>query len=144
MINFRPFPNILATLPGAGDASGESFIITFFCFLLFFFFMAAIFEKYKPNIGHETCVTVILGVIWSVCFYALYGNNPFLIEAYGFKDEVFFQAILPPIVFNAGFSMKRKKFFENFGNIMIFGICVTFVCFFLYSAGSYYAQKLNI
>jgi hypothetical protein len=34
--------------------------------------------------------------------------------------------------------MKRKKFFANLGNIMITGLGVTFVCFFLYSAGSYW------
>ena len=47
-------------------------------------------------------------------------------------------------MFNAGFSMKRKKFFENFGNIMIFGLVVTFVCFTLYSIGSYYVQRLGL
>lgn len=41
-------------------------------------------------------------------------------------------------MFNAGFNMKRKKFFANLGNIMITGLGVTFVCFFLYSAASYY------
>ena len=41
-------------------------------------------------------------------------------------------------MFNAGFNMKRKKFFANLGNIMITGLGVTFVCFFIYSAASYY------
>lgn len=45
--------------------------------------------------------------------------------------------ILPPIIFNSGFSMKRKKFFENIGNIMIFGLVVTLVCFVIYSGASY-------
>lgn len=33
--------------------------------------------------------------------------------------------------------MKRKKFFENIGNIMIFGLVVTLVCFVIYSGASY-------
>ena len=33
--------------------------------------------------------------------------------------------------------MRRKKFFQNLGNVAIFGLCVTFVCFTIYSAASY-------
>ena len=39
--------------------------------------------------------------------------------------------------------MKRKKFFENIGNIMIFGLVVTLVCFTIYSAASYGAQEFG-
>lgn len=113
-------------------------------FLLFFYFMAAIYEKYKPSIGHETGFAVVLGVIWSVCFYAWKGDNSNLITAYSFNEELFFDLILPPIIFNSGFSMKRKKFFENIGNIMIFGLVVTLVCFTIYSAASYGAQELGL
>ena len=35
--------------------------------------------------------------------------------------------------------MRRKKFFQNIGNIAIFGLGVTFVCFALYTALSYLA-----
>ena len=45
--------------------------------------------------------------------------------------------MLPPLVFNSGFSMRRKKFFENIGNIIIFGLFVTLVCFAIYSAGGF-------
>ena len=51
--------------------------------------------------------------------------------------------MLPPLVFNSGFSMRRKKFFENLGNIMIFGLVVTLVCFVIYSAASVGAITMN-
>ena len=37
--------------------------------------------------------------------------------------------------------MRRKKFFQNIGNIMIFGLCVTFVCFTIYSVVSFVCIK---
>jgi NhaP-type Na+/H+ or K+/H+ antiporter len=51
---------------------------------------------------------------------------------------LFFDIILPPIIFNSGFNMKRKKFFANLGNILITGLGVTFVCFALYSGATYW------
>lgn len=41
--------------------------------------------------------------------------------------------------------MRRKKFFENIGNVAIFGLCVTLVCFILYSLFGFLAVKyLNL
>jgi len=37
--------------------------------------------------------------------------------------------------------MKRKKFFANLGNIMIFGLVVTLVCFVIYTSASYFALQ---
>jgi solute carrier family 9 (sodium/hydrogen exchanger), member 6/7 len=55
---------------------------------------------------------------------------------YTFKQSIFFDFFLPPIIFNSGFNMRRKKFFMNIGNIMIFGLFVTLVCFTIYSVSS--------
>ena len=76
IVDFKPFPDMTQLLGGTDSKAGESFIITFGCFLIFFYFMAALFEKHKPKIGHETCATVILGIVWSVCFYWLYSSLP--------------------------------------------------------------------
>jgi sodium/hydrogen exchanger-like protein 6/7 len=54
---------------------------------------------------------------------------------------LFFNLLLPPIVLNAGYNMRQKKFFANLGNIAITGLCVTFVNFILYSVGTYYVIR---
>ncbi len=43
--------------------------------------------------------------------------------------------MLPPLIFNSGYTMHKKKFFENLGNISIFGLCTTIVCFIIYGLG---------
>lgn len=129
-------------MSGNEEKTGQhGFGITFAVFLMFFYMMAALFEKYKPLIGHETSLTVILGIVWSVIFYMLTGYNATLLETYSFREDLFFGVILPPLIFNSGFSMKRKKFFENIGNILIFGLVVTFVCFAVYTLGSFYTLE---
>ncbi|KAE8713286.1 Sodium/hydrogen exchanger 4 [Hibiscus syriacus] len=39
-----------------------------------------------------------------------------------FCEDLFFIYLLPPIIFNAGFSVKKKQFFINFITIMLFGV----------------------
>jgi len=53
-----------------------------------------------------------------------------------FDDQQFFYFILPPIVFAAGYNMKRKRFFANIAVICLFGILGTMVCFVTSSACS--------
>eukprot|EP01018_Ginkgo_biloba_P010044 Gb_12322 [translate_table: standard] len=53
-----------------------------------------------------------------------------------FSEELFFIYLLPPIIFNAGFQVKKKQFFRNFVIIMLFGAVGTFISFSIISVGA--------
>jgi len=53
-----------------------------------------------------------------------------------FSEDLFFIYLLPPIIFNAGFQVKKKKFFRNFMTITLFGAVGTMISFFTISLGA--------
>nr|GEU39461.1 sodium/hydrogen exchanger 2-like [Tanacetum cinerariifolium] len=61
------------------------------------------------------------------------GKSSHILE---FKQEFFFIYLLPPIIFNAGFQVKKKHFFENFTTITSFGAIGTLISFSIISFGA--------
>ncbi|KAH9786211.1 Sodium/hydrogen exchanger [Citrus sinensis] len=53
-----------------------------------------------------------------------------------FDEDLFFICLLPPIIFNAGFQVKKKQFFQNFIIINLFGVVGTLISFGIISIGS--------
>jgi len=104
--------------------------------MILFFVGASLVERYKPIIGHETGITIAIGMIFSYLFWLAYGNTQR--NSFKFSQEVFFEFLLPPVIFNSGYTMRKKKFFNNLGNILIFGLFVTFTCFAIYSYFTWY------
>ncbi|KAK9673818.1 hypothetical protein RND81_12G192100 [Saponaria officinalis] len=55
-----------------------------------------------------------------------------------FDEELFFIYLLPPIIFNAGFQVKKKQFFQNFLTIMLFGVVGVLISTSVIAAGSWW------
>jgi sodium/hydrogen exchanger-like protein 6/7 len=91
------------------DKQEAAFILTMLFLMLIFFFGAGVMEKYKPRCGHETGVVVLIGVLLSVILWFTKGDE--LLCTFSFSERTFFDFFLPPIIFNAGYNMRRTKFF---------------------------------
>ena len=85
-------------------------------------------------VGHETGVIIIIGIIVSTLMEIWTGDNSSIIS---WRNEIFFDLLLPLIIFATGYNMRREKFFENILNIIKFGVLGTVITFIIYSSLTY-------
>lgn len=122
----------------------QLFLIMFTLILFLKFLVEAYFEKLNPRFGHNTGVIVLVGILCSFSIYRLAGESPELLADLQFSPSLFFDIILPSIVFPSGFNMRRKKFFRNIKTIMKFGFIATLFCFAIYTASLYGVWKAGL
>lgn len=84
--------------------------------------------------GHETGLALITGLIISVMLHYIPKDGHYDIS---FDGGIFFYVCLPPIIFASGFNMRRRRFFDNIGYILLFGIFGTIVTFFVFTGMTY-------
>ena len=100
-----------------GEIVQNLYIIGLLMFIAFYFFVESLFEKHKPPLGHTTGVIISLGVLLSYIIFVIYEKSNKdkatgdLIDYIEFRPTIFFDVVLPLIVFPSGYNMRRKKFF---------------------------------
>ncbi|EDV21919.1 uncharacterized protein TRIADDRAFT_29621 [Trichoplax adhaerens] len=69
--------------------------------------------------------------------------QPQLVDMLIFNSEIFFYIMLPPIIFFAGYDLRRRHFFRNFGSILFYAIVGTIISCFVISGIMYgYVTKI--
>ncbi|XP_042395704.1 sodium/hydrogen exchanger 2-like [Zingiber officinale] len=92
---------------------------------------------------NESITSLIIGLCTGAVIRLLtQGKNSHIMV---FSEDLFFIYVLPPIIFNAGFQVKKKQFFRNFMTIMLFGAVGTLISFVIISLGAIeFFRKMNI
>ncbi|KAF6176632.1 hypothetical protein GIB67_034494 [Kingdonia uniflora] len=92
---------------------------------------------------NESTTAIAIGLCTGVVILLISGgkNSRILV----FSEDLFFIYLLPPIIFNAGFQVKKKQFFRNFMTIMLFGAVGTLISFTIISiAATAIFKKMDI
>uniref|UniRef100_A0A1J3HQB6 Sodium/hydrogen exchanger 3 n=1 Tax=Noccaea caerulescens TaxID=107243 RepID=A0A1J3HQB6_NOCCA len=92
---------------------------------------------------NESITALIIGSCTGIVILLISGGKSSRILV--FSEDLFFIYLLPPIIFNAGFQVKKKQFFRNFMTIMLFGAIGTLISFVIISLGAkHFFEKMNI
>ena len=110
-----------------------------FVLLLLYVILGSVMEHKHFKFGHETGVALIAGLIMSAIIHFVLGKENDII----FDGTVFFYVCLPPIIFAAGFNMRRKRFFANIGYILFFGVLGTILTFMIFSTLTFAVMQMN-
>lgn len=82
----------------------------------------------------STIIDLVIGFsTGAIILFVSKGTSSLLFK---FDEQLFFNYILPPIIFNAGFQVKKKQFFHNFTTIMLLGAIGTLISFSIISLGA--------
>lgn len=76
--------------------------------------------------GHETGVIILIGVVISVIYHTLHLGGDTMLK---WNNDLFFDFLLPLIIFTTGYNIRRRKFFSNIANISKFGLLGTVLTF---------------
>jgi sodium/hydrogen exchanger 8 len=81
--------------------------------------------RYKLGYFPESVGCILVGFVFGGIISIHYGDD--LDDLLQFDPQIFFYGLLPPIIFEAGYSLKRRAFFDNFGSILTYAIFGTII-----------------
>ncbi|XP_026413185.1 sodium/hydrogen exchanger 6-like [Papaver somniferum] len=119
--------------PGGGGGGGAKEqqaagvgILLQIMMLVLSFVLGHLLRRHKFYFVPEASASLLIGLI--VGGLANVSNTEASIRPwFNFHEEFFFLFLLPPIIFQSGFSLAPKPFFSNFGAIVTFAILGTFI-----------------
>lgn len=112
--------------PGKEQQAAGVGILLQIMMLVLSFVLGHVLRRHKFYYLPEASASLLIGLI--VGGLANISNTENSIRAwFNFHEEFFFLFLLPPIIFQSGFSLQPKPFFSNFGAIVTFAILGTFI-----------------
>lgn len=121
-------------MSGSVVISLDSFVA--FALLLMYVIGGGFMEHKRFKVGHETSIALIVGLIISAMIHFIPTDHGHSFDI-KFDETVLFYVCLPPIIFASGFNMRRRRFFDNIGYILLFGVFGTIVTFFAFTLMTY-------
>ncbi|PWA45600.1 sodium/hydrogen exchanger 6 [Artemisia annua] len=112
--------------PGKDQQAAGVGILLQIMMLVLSFILGHVLRRHRFYYLPEASASLLIGLI--VGGLANISNTETSIRAwFNFHEEFFFLFLLPPIIFQSGFSLAPKPFFSNFGAIVTFAILGTFI-----------------
>ena len=89
-------------------------------------------QAYRITLLPPSSSALVLGV-----FFGVASRIAGLSQTLRFSPAAFFYALLPPIVFAAGYNLKKRAFFSNIGPILTYAVLGTLASTLVFGIGTY-------
>ncbi|XP_078688149.1 sodium/hydrogen exchanger 8-like isoform X1 [Branchiostoma floridae x Branchiostoma belcheri] len=148
----KPAPPPAPTLPGvpedeaAGLEQSMSMTMFFICIMLALCIMLVhLLIKTRFHYLPESVAIVFLGAVVGLIIKLMnkleLGNWT---REEAFHPTTFFLVMLPPIIFESGYSLHKGNFFQNMGSIMLFAVIGTILSSLVIGGGIYLLGKAGV
>ncbi|XP_029579732.1 sodium/hydrogen exchanger 8 isoform X2 [Salmo trutta] len=150
-VKATPKPTPKPILPGAGVKAQEeeqsSGMTIFFSLLVIgiCIILVHLLIKFKLHFLPESVAVVSLGILMGgfikiIEFHELANWK----EEEMFRPNMFFLLLLPPIIFESGYSLHKGNFFQNIGSITLFAVIGTAISAFIVGGGIYFLGQADV
>ena len=127
----------------AGEGEHLNLVTLLAIIILMIYTVAApIFEKIHFHYMHESGLCMIIGVIISLIAIFFDPHTNFT-KSINFSGDIFFTFVLPPIIFSAGYNLRRASFFKYFIYILSFGVFGTIMSFLWVAPLTFFFNYFN-
>lgn len=113
-------------------------VVAFLCSLLLYLY------NIMPvlHIFPESIAAIVIGIGIGIFFKVAHGKNG-MVNFLEFEPHTFFLILLPPIMFQAGFTMDKATFLKNVWTINTYAVFATAIASFVFGILFYYGSMLT-
>ncbi|KAM3839800.1 sodium/hydrogen exchanger 8 isoform 2-T2 [Vipera latastei] len=101
--------------------------------------------RYKLHFLPESVAVVSLGILMGAVIKIIESQKlANWKEEEMFRPNMFFLLLLPPIIFESGYSLHKGNFFQNIGSITLFSVIGTAISAFIVGGGIYFLGQADV
>jgi NhaP-type Na+/H+ or K+/H+ antiporter len=95
------------------------YLYVIFALLIIYTLVLGYYDRYKPKFGTPPAIMLVLSALFSVVYFQIHGETYADYEEFKFPPGIYWNLLVPMLIFNGAFHLKRESYLPNLGNSII-------------------------